>query len=57
MDKRKVAKIILDEIEQNAPVTINRNFEKMWINVIVAGLTKAEKVEIPGAATPRKSKG
>lgn len=56
MDKRKAALIVLDEIDNKAPTTINWNFKEQWLNAIMSGLIEVEKIEIPGAATPRKSK-
>lgn len=59
MDKQKAAEIILEELDQNAPVIINHNQHDMWIGAILRGLTKAdlaENAETPGAATPRESK-
>ena len=45
MDKRRVAEIILQELDQNAPVQINWNFKEQWLRAIEAGLQKAEKGE------------
>ncbi len=56
MDKRKVAEIILEELDQSAPVQINWNFEEQWLRAIETGLRKAENAETPGAATPRESR-
>ncbi|WP_164473111.1 hypothetical protein [Clostridium sp. E02] len=56
MDKWKAAEIILQVIDENAPVTVNWNQKEWWINAIVTGLIEAEKEETPGGATPRESK-
>lgn len=55
IDKRKAAEIILQAIDDYAPVTVNRKMEKWWIEAIIVGLEEAEKTETPGAATPRES--
>jgi len=59
MDKRRAAKIILQAIDDHAPVQIDWNMQDLWINAILRGLTMvafAEKTETPGAATPRDSR-
>lgn len=56
MDKWKAAEIILQVIDENAPVTVNWNQKEWWINAIITGLIEAEKAETPGGATPRESK-
>ena len=59
MDKRKIAEIILQAIDDHGPVQVNWSMENQWISAILRGLTMvdfAEKVETPGAATPRESK-
>jgi len=59
MDKRKIAEIILQAIDNHGPVQVNWNMEDHWISAILRGLTMAdlaEKVETPGAATPRESR-
>ena len=53
MDKRKTAEIILQSIDDYAPVQVDWNNKKWWVDAIVEGLKKAET---PGAATPRESK-
>lgn len=45
MDKRKAAEIILQAISEHAPVQINWNYEDIWINAILRGLTEVEKGE------------
>lgn len=56
MDKRKAAEIILQAIDDHAPVQVNWAQEGLWINAILRGLTEVEKTETPGAATPRESR-
>ncbi|WP_024294950.1 hypothetical protein [Lacrimispora indolis] len=59
MDKRKIAEIILQAIDDHGPVQVNWSMENQWISAILRGLTMvdmAEKVETPGAATPRESR-
>jgi len=56
MDKRKVAEIILRELDQNAPVQINWNFEEQWLRAIETGLRKAEETETPAAGTAGESR-
>lgn len=56
MDKRKAAEIILHAIDDYAPVTVNRNMKKWWLETIIVGLEEVEKIETPGAATPRESR-
>ena len=57
MDKRKAAEIILEELDQSAPVQINWNMEDLWINAILRGLTRVglAEVETPAAGTARDS--
>lgn len=58
MDKRKIAEIILQAIDDHGPVQVDWNVQDLWISAILRGLTMvdmAEKVETPGAATPRES--
>lgn len=43
MDKRKVAEIILQAIDDYAPVQVDWNNKKWWIDAILAGLTEVEK--------------
>ena len=45
MDKRKAAEIILEEMDQHAPVIINHNQDDLWIGAILRGLTKADLAE------------
>lgn len=57
LDKRKVAEIILQAIDDHGPVQVNWNMEEHWISAILRGLTiadLAEQTETPGAATPRE---
>ena len=57
LDKRKVAEIILQAIDDHVPVQVNWNMEEHWISAILRGLTiadLAEQTETPGAATPRE---
>lgn len=56
MDKRKTAEIILQAIDDYAPVTVNRNMEKWWLEAIIVGLEEAEKAETPAAGTAGESK-
>lgn len=57
MDKRKAAEIILEELDQSAPVQINWNLEDLWINAILRGLTRVglAEAETPAAGTARDS--
>ncbi len=59
MNKRRAAEIILQAIDDHGPVQVNWYMENHWISAILRGLTMvdlAEKVETPGAATPRESR-
>ena len=59
MNKRRAAEIILQAIDDHGPVQVNWNMENHWISAILRGLTMVdlvEKVETPGAATPRESR-
>jgi hypothetical protein len=59
MDKRNIAEIILQAIDDHAPTQVDWNMKDLWISAILRGLTMVdlvEKVETPGAATPRESK-
>ena len=47
MDKRKAAEIILHAIDDYAPVTVNRNMKKWWLDAIMIGLTEIEKKKKP----------
>lgn len=50
MDKRKAAEIILQTIDDLAPATVNWNQRDWWLNAIVDGLKRVEKVKAPGIA-------
>ena len=44
-DKRKAAEIILNAIDDYAPITVNRNHEKWWIEAIMVGFREIEELE------------
>lgn len=58
MDKRKIAEIVLQAIDDHAPTQVDWNMKDLWISAILRGLTMvdlAEKAETPGVAPPRES--
>lgn len=58
MNERQEASIMLETIDELAPICLDWNNEELWIKAITEGLRRirAEKAETPGAATPRESK-
>lgn len=46
MGKRKTAEIILQAIDDHAPVQVDWNMKEFWISAILRGLTKADLSEI-----------
>lgn len=58
MNERQEAGIMLEAIDELAPVCVDWNNEELWIRAITEGMRRirAAKVETPGAATPRESR-
>lgn len=58
MNERQEASIMLETIDELAPICVDWNNEELWIKAITKGLRRirAKKAETPGAATPRESK-
>lgn len=58
MNKRRAAEIILQAIDDHAPVQVDWNMQDLWISAILKGLTMvnfAEKAETPAAGTAGES--
>lgn len=58
MNERQEAGIMLEVIDELAPVCVDWNNEELWIRAIAEGMRRirAVKAETPGAATPRESR-
>lgn len=58
MNERQEAGIMLETIDELAPVCVDWNNEELWIRAIAEGMRRirAAKAETPGAATPRESR-